>query len=373
MVIGLKSFGIYILSKDIKTDYSLNSGIAGQLLVAKKMLDLKLITKGEYELLRTQYCNKLLPLLYAESNSLGLFDGLSGLGLALQMCTDMDFEIEFIAKNLVRKISSICNYECKLNGECLDLISGMNGWIKFLLNYKNNEFDYIFDDVVTFYKEQFHNLDIKISEKEEILFLNESESIGISGGEVYDFGISHGLAGVLSMFSDMYISPRVTDKELKNEIREIILNILEVYYNRIEMHNNIQIWRDVLFYNSEQAITSITWCRGMVGISAALKKALIVIGNVREAHKVEENFLRLMQNVPQEIWEDSKSFCHGISGALYYLKDMDYIESNIKFINLDMAKDREKFSLLDGIIGEFLVLLCLKSSTNLEWDSILGF
>ena len=380
----LVELGRYILDNQTYNDISLNCGSAGKLLLLKQMYDLELIPYTEYKERYQKLTAKINSLnKNADMSNLGIFSGLSGVGIALGASSckgDLYYEI---INRITNSITYSLNNENHLLNFSIDLMNGISGYAKILVHEHENidNVENTLSLILDFFVKKLNNLKSKIENKQERTFLYPGHSVGIEEGEIYDLSISHGLCGVLSLLTDIYGMKSLTKKGFKNRVRSLaeeIIDFMEVY--KI-FWNDIFFWNDFLCYRnrlSNRNHFSLTWCRGMVGISSAIHKFYFLDDQQEKANAIKLNLLNVYNHVNSSIWDNAECFCHGKSGILYFFNKYSVVE-NIKVeppcasvFEQTPKKKINRFSLLDGILGEFLVYLCIKFNVNLDWDFIFG-
>lgn len=382
----LVEWGRYILDNQTYNDISLNCGSAGKLLLLKQMYDLELISYTEYKERYQKLTVKIRSLnKIGDMTNLGIFSGLSGVGIALGASSFKGDLYYQIINRITNSIIYLLNNENNLLNFriSIDLMNGIAGYAKILV-HEHEHIDNVENTlslILEFLVKKLNNLKSKVENKQEKIFLFPGHSVGIEEAEIYDLSISHGLCGVLSLLTDMYGMKSLTKKGFKNKIRSLAEEIIDFMEGYKIFWNDFFFWNDFLCYRnrlSNRNDFSLTWCRGMVGISSAIHKFYFLDGQEEKANAIKWNLLKIYNNVNASIWDNAECFCHGKSGILYFFNKYSLLE-NIKkeppqasFFEQTLNNRINKFSLLNGILGEFLVYLCIRFNVNLDWDFIFG-
>lgn len=365
----LREIGLSILNEDCGKNVSLNSGFSGKLLVLKQMFESGLVTENEYFYYKNKFKIKIEECLKrSEYNNLSLFNGASGICIAFKECK-IKSKIVFKLSNEVKRTILEIIKENKVYYNEIDLLDGLVGWLKMLIYTGLAEGDF-YVKCIQFI---FNNIDYILPHNifnNRNCFFSRGDTVGISREiNIYDIGIAHGLAGIVSLLSDFYDLEQVSS--MKFEIQKLLYRFIEFYNQNTKKFYTNTYNCDFMIYNQDKLHfggVSCTWCRGMIGTSIVLSKACFQIGKIQEGNYYLENLVKIYKDSDEMLWEKNICFCHGL-GSIIYIFHMSI--KNI--INNILRGNKKDNSLLSGIAGTYCVLLSIYTNKKISWDYIFGF
>ncbi|WP_224430143.1 lanthionine synthetase LanC family protein [Lactobacillus amylovorus] len=391
--------------KEKSTDIGVANGLAGMSIFLSDIyrttnsVDKKILIKNT----NLKITQAMINSINKNNVSLSLFSGLSGVGTAcLEMAKyDSNYlklltQISLIITNKVEKVFAVEKYQQQnMIFAVYDLFNGSVGILDFL--FHANEL--IHSARVNRGIEQLINFLIRISyvdfndiSQSPIYLLkknlpeNGESRILLPNGGLF-MGMAHGLAGILSILSEVY--SRFSSPELKEHIQRL-LNVF------LKFRNNKTLYPECITAVKNTSISSLNggWCFGSLGILRAMLKAARSIDNVLLINKLQKEFEFVLKNWKTDIRPNSLILCHGLINAIYssyilfletkeetfnyYMNDMlEFLLSHVNWnkrylfsdvsMNLYDNKCRYEMGILEGELGVSLVLNAI--SHNVRWQT----
>ncbi len=210
----------------------------------------------------------------------------------------------------------------------------------------------------------------------------------------FDFGIAHGQAGCLMVFSELYQNGYKSDKIISviKKLTNYILSMEEknmaitdgnsFFPSSVNETYPLKSRENFINYKSRLA-----WCYGDLSISLALNKAGAATGNSILVNKsiqiAKETTIR--RKVKETDVKDIY-FCHGASGVGYIYKKFYYssgiqdfadgcafwekiCEDQFKLLDPQKIGANEALNFLEGLPGVALTLMESENKSFLSWDS----
>lgn len=364
-------------------------------------------------------------------NDISLFTGLSGVNIAL--CNFNSIKYHTIILSNIEKIileinknnfnhtfcSGLSGFAWSLNyllqkgiikkNDVL-IFDEINSFLyrKMIENIKNKNYDLLYGSIgVGLYFISNFNSNYNKDYIEELIDYIELISIKDNNGLkwestvfdpnenpilVYNFGLSHGIASIISFLTKAYLKNISIDKTKR---------ILDAAINYL-LHNENDLEKDDCFFpswindNDGYRKSRLAWCYGDLGISVALYNAAKALEN----KSLEEYALKVLRysaskkNLENEFVFDA-GLCHGTAGIAHifnrmYWNTKDEIFKNTasfwfeKTIEMSRFHDglagyktkknngwESEFGLLDGITGIGLALNSWITQTEPTWDECL--
>ena len=292
----------------------------------------------------------------------------------------------YVLEEIRTKLKVLSNVE-QCRTEYYDLIYGASAWILYLVEFSNHsDASTLIKDILKYLLKLTHykQIDGTIIPGWYVKFenmLSEDQKEMFPGGHC-NFGLSHGIAGILLALSLAY-NKGIEIEGQKEAISDLIVE-LEKRSTKI---NNIVYWPGFLTLEEFQtnaplsAIQRNSWCYGNVGILCSLYHAAKALNKTNIITFVENQINQLAKLKAEDHLLKSPVICHGYSGLILLfdwasknhisndlgdgirkisniiinLKDTEYGLSDLE-INGDK---RETFAVLDGAMGCILTLASL--------------
>lgn len=294
--------------------------------------------------------------------------------------------------NEINKNTGYCNAALKsLNGELLrqslnriklfkksatkdyyyDCLSGIAGALNYFLITSNIE-DNLLSELVSYLVELTEC--ITIGKREIIGYYANYKFMNKKTGYV-DFGMAHGIAGVLVALSKAY-SHGVRDERLVTSMHKIVSMIDEysIKINGIIRFPRRLSYKDYVGGKCTDITVNSGWCYGNLGIVAALINAMRNIGDSSKYEKYREECILILRQPVEYYNLDSPIICHGYGSVISmqtYLynktRDTAFLENIERNLDRELdlfLKKREgilnygkDFSLLQGYSGSVLSMV----------------
>lgn len=338
-------------------------------------------------------------------NSLSIFSGLSGIGLATVCLSHNGLHYNNFINNINKYIkSNAYNYlkslkfKNDLHMEYYDIISGVSGLGNYCTLFKEDE---EMVNILTEIVKYIINLteDISVNDKKVPgWYIKSNNQFSQKDKEkwpqgCFNIGLAHGIPSLLILL----INASKIGINLNGQNNSIYKLIQFLINFRVE-DNNGGYWTTHIslkeFNNNEinDFYTRDAWCYGTPGVAYSLLLAGIQLNNdeyVNIAVNAMKNSIKNLRDVKSSI------FCHGLSGIAYitykfFLKTQDkfFKEQYIQLIDkiLDMYNPNTPFGffdieanyekdiihnnigIIDGTTGVILTLLALKYGNKTPWD-----
>ncbi|ALC85931.1 hypothetical protein AM499_08910 [Bacillus sp. FJAT-22090] len=302
----------------------------------------------------------------------------------------------FLIEGMISKLNVIFNVKrCK--AELYDIIMGVSGWMLYLIEFSNlSKSERLITSIQSYILELIEDKDINghnISgwyvKSEDLPFSSDREMF--SSG-YFNFGISHGIAGILLALSISY------NKGIKiNNHKDAILKLVAEFDKTAREINNLTYWPGILTleeYMNNKSITEAqrnSWCYGNVGILCSLQHAAKALDRIDLLNLVKDQVNKIAILRREEHLLNSTVICHGYSGLILLFEWYNKIEPSDNLINsiknyaellihsYDLnpkyaffgidhtGKHKEEFAVLDGPMGSILTLITLiKNDSNFQ-------
>lgn len=339
----------------------------------------------------------------------GMFSELGMFAFAVDTIYKKTGDLEKLTTSLNNMLLEYGNYivsntrNTKINMSIYDCISGVSGVVYYLLNTKTsmnyrkelcNMIDYLI------YLTKHH----KYKGKDVINYHIENESLGrederyIFKDGVINFGLAHGMSGVLSALSKAYELQIYNDKDKILDAIDVILKIYEkyvLYSENIPLYPTQLDFSDYTNNNVGKLRNACSWCYGNISNELVLTKTYEILKDCNNYNIHKNNLINIinqndsMYNLPVPV------LCHGYASVVaeqvsMYKKSKDkdlikYLDRNIsEMLNL-YNKINEKYPEiksedLDAQIGlsfvqghrDDLSLLCGSGGIFLSLLSVIG-
>jgi len=307
---------------------------------------------------------------------------------------------ELIDENLQKLV--LKSTEVDMGDHNYDPLYGYIGKCAFLLQQKDKDFGRkgleqliasLHDTKVLDEKGNYTWVDVRRQDR---------SSINYSRHIMYDCGLAHGVAGIISFCCDIY--QQVEDVTLRGQTEDLIrkasLWLLDQENPEGDFRFPYAKFQDAKQPENDRYYARLGWCYGDICVAFTLSKA----GKMLSSAEFTDHALRIalsstaikkeMSGVVKEDLSVDPSFCHGTCGIAYiYLKlyesladerlhkaytywkeiteeEMDYcLENHSLHSNLSMAQ--EDFGFLYGYVGLGLVSLSLEQEKSAAWDKLL--
>lgn len=394
-MISLKEKIITRLIKNIDlADHTLLHGKPGILLALsyyfcyESDLKEKLIIKEKIE-----YCiDKLFDHIENDTMDGSLAFGVTGISFALQISLDLlnqkeenDIEL-FDQLNLM-----ICNsMEKSINIKDYDLLRGATGHVLYLMNYSSNYIyiekyiDSLYNDAVWIENNMCYWIFYSFNNSKEKLEYRD---------DIINLGLAHGIAGIISVLSDLY------KKDFKQEKCSILINGAINYLKSVEIFDQKSQFCGIVYKNEKQQNSSrLGWCYGDSSLGLAILKAGIYLENENWIDYGNKICLKSSERTIENSDLDEHGICHGYLGTMHIynrlfmttknaiylnrkeywynagMNNRDFKIDNLGFYQADLESDGSlnKYTtsgLLQGLSG---IYLCIASYKEIKypWDKI---
>ncbi len=275
-------------------------------------------------------------------------------------------ELDEISKRISLKTREV-------SGDYFDLVSGVIGISAYLLYHnKEKQLSRLLRPIIR---------RILIDKNLSYFYFVKSQR----GKKEIDFGMAHGMAGVLSVLSLSSIN-FIEEEGLKESIEQIAEWFID---NRIDDGYGVN-WPYKMGASISSTASRSAWCYGNPGIAVAMQMAGIATKK-RKYRDIAKETMIAAYNKPVKITKiNSSTFCHGISGVLqsslrlYRLTNQEmYKQQSRCMINEILAKYDEKArfgyrdfdleyrdnpGILNGTSGIILSLVAATSKVDPLWD-----
>jgi lantibiotic modifying enzyme len=340
---------------------------------------------GQYDLME-KISDRLLLVCDDVTNRVNTFcSGLAGLGWLLQHLHNHDVlgdDLDFIMNDVDRLLEN---------------------WM--IWGIQKGNYDFLHGSMGAAFYFQSRNNDR--SNQSISLFMDILESKGIKDGEqsikwqsnkrsrlVYDFGLAHGMASIVSFLTNLSKNDIHRDNALKllaKIVRYLIRNMNPKHY---KSSFSSSVYVDNENYNESR----LAWCYGDLGTAYSLYRASIVLNDLqlKELSITALKKTTNRKNIKAEIVHDS-CFCHGSSGIMHiynrmYQHTLDPVFKRAMEFWLDVTLSKSKtgegpagyqffnpkedtwvdeYSILNGVAGIGLALIATVYSSEPLWDECL--
>lgn len=365
---------------DKTVDYTLNNGNLGKILLNEIMYEEKIISYNNYKTTRFNLFLKVKESLNNDQHMPGIFNGISGIGLFLNEYN--------VLNKLEYEINQIVNKKCAQHIEKLykstqfslfEFHNGLIGCGKALLG--NFDYNHTLKLLIEKLIKEVNSFIFNISnDKLSPFFADNGMALDVES-VTYNLGISHGLAGLLSFFIDFYDSNIENNYflSINGEVEKCIKNLLLVFNHSKIFINDMWVWSDEISLvqsHKDKELSTFTWCRGMLGISASVYKGSLLINDFENSKKVKDNILKVLKYVRDDVLNKEICLCHGLSGIIYGLgKVFNYNDQSLNkyFLNSFLNFNNENYSFLDGNLGNLILLFKIKNVNTLNLDPFFGY
>ncbi|WP_397600458.1 lanthionine synthetase C family protein [Silvanigrella sp.] len=342
------------------------------------------------------------------NTNISIFTGITGLCFVVWISSENGKQYQGLLEKLDSILfhfldSSLKSFEEKIFfiPSDYDVIQGLSGVIRYLILRKNNK-------IHEKYLKSCLQIMIKISSN--IQYENEmvpgwffTKEEGISYLEsfkgTFNFGLSHGVSGILATLSISKLNGIEID-EMENSIYRIKNWILkwtlkdkfgEYWPNKISLEEQISN----KFISNQNIHCRQAWCYGVPGVSRSLYLAGKALSDIELQERAAKAFLEI-ETRPEEEWRCfSPTFCHVFAGLLQISKRFYVDTKNENFLIFEkklenrildfyfqssplLFKEREKkedclqdlknIGIIEGAVGTLLSLLHPDQLDNCVWD-----
>ena len=375
-------------SSDLSNDISITNGLLGEALFFSHYGNFK--KDGTFLNHAYSLFDKSLAICIENLHSFGLSQGISGLGWYISHMVKNDYMDADVDEIFSEIDDTILNHlhTCFKNGN-LELLNGVSGIGLFLLERpRNKKTDEIIEFIITqLYKNCI--VDEEFAKWNDYNFqLNKPQQ------DVYNFGISHGIPGILSFLS------KAAGNSKNGRLEELIQKSVNfLLKNQLDAKKSISLFPYGVGGHEKRA-SRLAWCYGDLGICCALWHAYEKLQSDRLKHTI----IKILHHNSKR--RDLKEngimdacLCHGTSGIASIFLKM-YQKSGInsfretatywitQTLNMDTFKDgitgyktyhksgtQEYYvsdrGLLEGVSGIGLSMLSFLSEDDLEWGKLL--
>lgn len=366
------------------------------------------ITNEQFISLKSYYLSQIIKYFPKKNVTMSVFNGLTGIGYAINCSDNKNQKIQNLKLKFNKLyISVVQKYRKALKTSLsnnlveadYDLIEGYSAIILYLLNtdsYKNNKmiFNNLVNDLTCF----INNNSLVIKSENMILpYLSKMYPNG-----AINYSLSHGLAGPLLTLT------KIEQQNLGSyKAKKAIRKLLDIY------NSNITIFEDKIWWPTRKASNISTcyskfprasWCYGSPGIVNALYNGANLLKDNKTRKNAEKGLLTLTKMNFESLDLDSPTVCHGLSGLLLCIENMNqkmhntnlecfeekitseilkFADYNYKFIfrnydyptpfKLDSKKIfQHDIGLLTGSTGVILTLINKKYKNNDAWLKMLA-
>ncbi len=272
------------------------------------------------------------------------------------------------------------------NSNDFDAISGVSGWLYYLVDYDKCEDKYLYEKAINAmidylveltdthdYKgDQVYNFHVP----REKLFL-ESEKENYPNG-IYNFGMSHGIIAPMLALS------KVHAKGFRKEGVEQAINVIYQFYKDFEISTDDSVyWPAQLSYEDylkntveESKHYASSWCYGNTGILMGLIMTAENMNWKEELNLLQDKLEKVLNRGIEHYFLASPALCHGYSSVLTTrlfrgrnsgVDDTAYIEENIAkiidtsnqntlLVKSDPNQIETEEGRLEGFIGDYSLL-----------------
>ncbi|MGG4142359.1 lanthionine synthetase C family protein [Paenibacillus algorifonticola] len=385
---------------------SLAVGLPGLIILTVELG--KLFPEENWQEVGHEYVRRLQTLINdGNVYSLSLWSGLTGIAVSTELlaCTNKKYLKmkealhSFILFNLPQEIERVTeNLHGNVDMLDYDCMEGLAGIGRYLLQFDDEESvsstRTILDYLVALSSEYDRHGEFVpswyIPQSNQFL---EAEKVKYEQGN-FNLGISHGIAGPLSLLSSAYTKGIRVEGQL-----EAIENIV-AFFKRWVQHDDYGIvWPDRVSLEEYTAgtksgvtVNNESWCYGIPGISHALSLAANALNDV-SCETLGIRACNEMMKRPIDIWSiKSPTFCHGFAGLLYLLHKYhlkhradwdrkplyDALEALLGEYDPELAFGFHDYDhgpmqnpgLLVGTAGIVLALISILKQQDYEWDYI---
>lgn len=356
---------------------------------------------NEWDKINHEYIKKLGEYIESQGiDNISMFSGVSGIGLAI-ICSSKNGERYNNFQSILQK--EICEVidifideinSCKyVQMSFYDVIQGLSGILNYTISFNSKDMISVSNKIIEClsricYNTEYNGIEIPrwyIPRENQFL---ESEKEKYFNGN-FNLGMSHGIAGILTVFCNAYKNTNFTSKNLELNIRKLARFLYKFCINE----NNEVYWGGRISLNEyETGIitdkdTRDAWCYGTPGVSYALLLAGKILN---EKSYIDIAIKAMKESINKERGIYSPTFCHGYSGLAIISKRFfeetgeqvfrDYcINAKLRiasmydesapfgFWNIEKNKKLSFIGLLDGAIGTLLTLIELEFSSKTSW------
>ncbi|MGG7178466.1 lanthionine synthetase C family protein [Clostridium paraputrificum] len=330
------------------------------------------------------------------NKNVSAFSGLLDLGYSLQSIESEKSMLNIINNSIKSEVLYFLKSKVTPNISICENINGIAGISRYLLNYIDDNKAYFLNKELLLYLIDF------IIKNEDALQIsincnNDALKSGIiSFGEKLDFGLAHGIAGILSILSIACIKNINLPKQ-----KEAIKICINFYMNNIISRNNVKGWPKKVTLNDINRIPDLpisytSWCYGSIGILRTLFIGSVAVNDRNMITEVLHMVNLNLANCKESLEIFSPTFCHGYSGYMYILnlfykdtqnvlykeKVTELIKKTIEFYQKDKLGGFYNYELInnkiitqnnlnsvDGIVSVLLPLLSVKQGNRTNWDN----
>lgn len=215
---------------------------------------------------------------------------------------------------------------------------------------------------------------------------NETKWISyINGGDpTYDFGLAHGMAGILYFLSKCYM---ISIK--KEKCMRLIKGII-AFYKHNEMHldfnhsyfpNNINVNE----YNNHISDTHFAakrnaWCYGDLGVLYTILYSGSIIKDIDMIKYAIDKLRMVVPRKLSDVHNENSFLCHGLSGSCHILTKIKLLSNNTivnetqhislyeYLISTESTSDNNNNNLMTGLSGIALSYISYVYKKNNQWD-----
>jgi Lanthionine synthetase C-like protein. len=320
------------------------------------------------------------------NNKAGIIYGYCGIGYMLlelgksgvnvdKLLTSIN---EIIYKILVRKLERVEkhleNYEVWYQD--YDVLEGVSSSLRYIVEFRENDkFKYLINRIVQylmtltkFNKYNYPNYYLKPDKLDELRTRKNPNGI-------IDYGVAHGLAGILSSLSIAKIHGVEVDG-----IEDCIMMLLQELKRSMKNIDGINYWPGIisidnyLINNFDQYnLNDYGWCYGVAGTARAVYLGGQACNKPEYMDIAIETFEQINLNIEQ-ININTYILCHGYSGLLIILNEM-YLDTRIESIK--KAADIIASKILEWLqstrLLEDLDKVESRGESNIDlWEGIIG-
>ncbi len=199
----------------------------------------------------------------------------------------------------------------------IDFLHGIIGTgLYFLSRVGNNpKVEYYIDEIINYLDRK------KTYEKDTITWitkiLQKKDKEGYEFADGIDFGLSHGIASILSFLGKAYIkgiSVKKTEYLAKGLFNYILLN-------RDISKSKLSTFPQTITSKKTNKVNQLAWCYGDLGLSTAMLNTAKIFG-FNEFEEISKDTLvfcsKKRNNI--DIFVDNPAICHGIAGIAHIFK-----------------------------------------------------
>ncbi|MGL5900608.1 MAG: lanthionine synthetase C family protein [Lactobacillaceae bacterium] len=336
------------------------------------------------------------------ANNDSLFDGLAGIGFAIQYLSNSSKNYSNILDTLDARIRILIenriatyNKEDIINPKEYDVIFGTSGIMRYLMERPSRDNMLTIQKILPYF---YYSTTQEWRILPKFQFLDEEKKYFKEGN--INFGLAHGMLGPTTIMA-LYQQKNPSDSRNKKELLKSY-NLLKKYGQKQESGFSWPMRYD--FYRGEGIFTTRNgWCYGDNGIY----NTIYLIGKALNDNEILKTAESILPSIIEDNYENmiSPTFCHGLSGKaafmlLQYFRTQDAVYLNraetiidnilVKYNsnnifgfqdvedNIDNIDDSptywDNFGLLTGSIGVYLVLMeytsLMKENRIAEWNKI---